>query len=310
MLIYQLVFGTDRGQVNCAFHDDSRASAGVGPNGEYNCFACGAKAHDAVGFIAKYFGISIDRATRIHDSLNNVQQYRYTKLPLVDYQIEYLKRIGLSDEIISKNFFRSSVGKLMYQHTWSGIPVGYTWFNHPTLPDYNASADKYKYDKNVIGGMLTPYDDVCKYNTLVLCEGEKDMLTAKSKGIPNAVAKVGGAISYVIGGVNLLNKKVIICYDCDAKGREGADHDAALLTERFGCKVKVIDLGLQDKEDLNDYFMKYNHTVDDFNNLIKATPIYVPVPQTSKSKVTKFVESLTKEDLIELEQILKNKKEN
>ena len=43
MVIYQLVFGIDRGQVQCVFHDDQRASAGIGPNGEYNCFACGAK---------------------------------------------------------------------------------------------------------------------------------------------------------------------------------------------------------------------------------------------------------------------------
>ena len=46
------------------------------------------------------------------------------------------------------------------------------------------------------------------------------MLTARSFGIPNAVAKIGGAKSYILGGRNFENKKIIICYDCDDYGRE------------------------------------------------------------------------------------------
>jgi len=75
MLIYQLVFGIDRGQVQCVFHDDSHASAGIGPNGEYNCFACGTKAHDDIGFIAKYFGVGLERASKIKQSLERLQTY-------------------------------------------------------------------------------------------------------------------------------------------------------------------------------------------------------------------------------------------
>lgn len=308
MLIYQLVFGIDAGPVRCVFHDDSRASAGIGPNGEYNCFACGAKAHDEVGFVAKYFGVGLDRATKINRALNQIQAYKYNKQPLSADQLNYLHRIGLSDEVINKYFFSSSVGKLIYGHTWQGVPVGYTWFNNPTLANYNASAEKYKYDKNTIAGTLSPYDDVQKYSTLIICEGEKDMLTAKSMGIPNAVAKIGGAKSYVIAGVNLQNKKVVICYDCDEAGREGAAQDATLLTERFGCSVKVLNLGLGDKEDLNDFFVKYHKTAQEFYDLIKATAIYVPVPQAPQDRILKFVDSLSPTDLDALEKIVKTKK--
>ena len=89
MMIYTLVFGTDSGQVLCPFHDDTRMSAGIGPNGEFNCFACGASAHDEIGFIAKYFSVGIDRATRIKAALDRSQTIRYTKNPLVDYQLDY-----------------------------------------------------------------------------------------------------------------------------------------------------------------------------------------------------------------------------
>ncbi len=310
MLIYQLVFGIDSGQVSCAFHDDNRASAGIGPNGEYNCFTCGAKAHNEIGFIAKYFGVGLSRAERIKNALNRLQEYRYNKQPLEQFQIDFLKGIGLTEEVSRKYFFTNHVGKLMYNHTWNGIDVGYTWFNHPSLPTYNASADKYKYDKNNTAGILTPYDDVVRHKSLVVCEGEKDMLTAKAMGIPNAVAKVGGAKSFIIGGVNLQNKNVVICYDCDEFGREGSVQDADILTERFGCKVKIVDLGLQDKEDLNDYFIKYGKTKADFLDLIKNTSVHVPTPKAKKDKITNFIETLSDAELVQLEKILKNKKEN
>lgn len=308
MLIYQLVFGTDSGQVRCCFHDDSRASSGIGPNGEFNCFVCGSKAHNEIGFIAKYFNTGLERATKIANRFKNLQKYSFTKNEVTSEQRNFLNGIGIKDEIINKYFFCSAVGKLMYDHKWNGISVGYTWFNHPTLSNYNASADKYKYDKNNSAGMLTPYDDVVRYPTLVITEGEKDMLVAKSNGIVNAVAKIGGAKSYGIGGLNLHNKNVVIVYDCDEWGREGAVIDADYFTEKFNCKVKIVDLGLQEGEDLADYFNKYGKTQQDFVSLMQSTAIHVPVPKKPEDKFLKYVSTLSKEDCDLLENILKQKR--
>jgi DNA primase len=309
MLIYQLVFGTDSGQVNCVFHDDSVASSGIGPNGEFHCFACSAKAHNSAGFITKYFAISYDHAQRIDKALERVQQYAFTAKQLTAEQRTFLQQQGLTDPIIDKYFFRSGTDKLMYRHTWNGINVGYTWFNSPLLSNHNASAPKYKYDKNMIGGILSPYDDVIKYNRIVICEGEKDMLTAKSIGIPNAVAKIGGAKTRILAGINFQDKEVILVYDCDDYGREGAQTDAAYLTDRFNAKVKVVDLGLQNKEDLNDYFIKYGHTKDEFYDLIKATPVFVVTPQMKQTKIEKFLEGISPEEYNELVEKIKNKGE-
>lgn len=311
MLIYQLVFGTDSGQVNCVFHNDSVASSGIGPNGEFNCFTCGAKAHNSAGFIAKYFNVSIKKAERIHATFERLQNYKYTKLDLTDEQIKYLKSIGLSQKVIDKYFFRSGRGKLIYNHLWNGISVGYTWFNAQVLSNYNASAKKYKYDKNIIGGMVSPYDKAIKYKTLLITEGEKDMLTALSMGIPNAVAKIGGVKSRIIGGLNFQNKNIILCYDCDKYGREGAKADAKYLIEKFNCKVKIVDLGLNNGEDLNDYFTKYKSTLNDFEILVKATPTYTIPPEEKQTKVEKILASLTSEEIKELTtKIKEGEKEN
>jgi hypothetical protein len=299
------VFGIDHGQVNCAFHNDSKASAGVSYEGQYNCFACSAKAHNEIGFIAKYFGVSQNYAARIKSSLEKVGKYKYNKDPLTDEQVNYLRSIGLTDQIITKHFFKASTGKLIYDHKWNGITVATTWFNNPVLSNYNASDDKYKYGAGSIAGMVTPYDTVQNNKTIVVCEGEKDMLTALSKGVTNAVAKIGGAKSYLIGGVNWENKNVVIIYDCDQPGRDGAKQDAINLIRHYKCNVKIVDLGLNDKEDLNDYFIKYNKTVDDLYTLFKNTPLYVPSEEdTTMNKLERFVSKLTTNEIEQLRTML------
>ena len=309
MLIYQLVFGTEAGQVNCVFHDDTRASSGIGPNGEFNCFTCGAKAHNPIGFICKYFQVGFERAKRMHYAMERIQKYKYKKNPLTPDQLKVLEDAGINNKVANKYLFSSAVGKLVYAHTWSGVDVGYTWFNDPNLPAYSAGHPKYKYDKNNTGGSLTPMDDVLKHKTLVITEGEKDMLTAKSFGIRNAVAKIGGAKSWALGGLPIEGKNIIIVYDCDEWGIEGANQDANNLANRFDCTVKIVDLGLQDKEDLNDYFVKYKHTKKDFEALVKATPVHVPAPPESKDKLQTFIDTLSKDEIDALEIKIKNMKE-
>jgi DNA primase len=305
-MIYTIVFGTDYGQVQCAFHNDTRASAGIGPNGEYHCFTCGAKAHDSVSFIKKYFDTTPARAQKMLSNIERIQTYQFTKLPLDSAQLQFLNNQGITTPIAEKYFFKAGTGKLMYHHTWNGITVGHTWFNSPLLSTYNASEPKYKYSGNNIGGMLTPYDDVIRYQTLILCEGEKDMLTAKSMGFPNAVTKMGGAITPLLAGLNLDNKKIVIIYDCDDAGKEGAYKDAQQLALKHQCEVKVVDLNLPHKEDLNDYFIKYGKTKNDLVKLIVDTPLFIPDTQpVLEHKIKKYVDSLTQEELATLKNILK-----
>lgn len=303
MNIYDYVFGVSSGQVQvqCCFHDDTKASAGISPDLQYNCFACGAKANSDLTFIKRYFNVGDNKALKIQNVLANADKFTPVKNKVTAEQRQYLNSIGIKDEIIDKYFYCQGNGKLILGHTWNGLPLGTTWFNSPLLSNYNASAEKYKY-AGVIGGLCTPYDDVCRYGTILITEGEKDMLTAKSFGIQSAVAKLGGAITPLIGGRNFDNKKVVLIYDCDEPGRKGAEKDAAYLIEKHACSVKIIDLGLNDKEDLNDYFMKYNHTVQDLYALIKSTPEFIVPPEYKLSRVEKILQSLTPEELKDLKE--------
>lgn len=311
MNIYDYVFGVSCGQVQvqCCFHNDTKASAGIGPDLQYNCFACGAKANNDTTFIKNYFNVGDQKANTIKKKLEDAGKYKPTKNRITAEQRSYLNSVGISDEIADKYFYCQGNGKLIYEHSWNGLPLGTTWFNPPALSNWNAGAEKYMY-QGIIGGMCTPYDDVMRYSTILITEGEKDMLTAKSMGIKSAVAKTGGAVTPLIGGINFNNKKVVIIYDCDEPGRKGAEKDAAYLIDKHACSVKIIDLGLGEKEDLNDYFIKYNHTAQDLYTLIKNTPEYVIPPEHKLSKVEKFLNNLTPEELKELELKLEEKKNN
>ncbi len=307
MTIYELIFGQSSGQVCCVFHDDTRASAGISDIGQYNCFACGTKAGNEIGFIMQYFGVSFRRASTIKYGLERIENFKYIRRPLSQEQKDYLHSCGITDEVIKEHMFQTGKGKLTYRHTFNGIPVGYTWFNAPQLSNHSVSDPKYKYVGGTVAGMLTPYDTVLKYPRLIICEGEKDMLTALSYGIPNAVAKIGGAQTPIVAGINLNNKDIIIVYDCDDAGREGAEQDAYTLQTEYGCRVKIVDLGLQDKEDLNDYFVKYGKSKDDFYQLITSTPLFVATPKIVKSKVERLIDDLSDDELIQLKNLLEEK---
>ena len=68
----------------------------------------------------------------------------------------------------------------------------------------------------------------------------------------------------------LADKNVAIVYDCDEAGLRGAEAVGRQLLG-WGCKVRVIQLGLDKGEDITDWFVKYGRTSDDLLQLIRLT---------------------------------------
>lgn len=107
----------------------------------------------------------------------------------------------------------------------------------------------------------------------LLCEGEKDTAIARKNGF-NAITITGGAGAFptLLKGY-FKGRKVFIAYDCDDAGRTGARivgyhlHDVAE-------EVRVIDLGLGNKEDIHDFFTKYKRTSEDLYQLFENSPLY------------------------------------
>lgn len=136
-------------------------------------------------------------------------------------------------------------------------------------------------------------EDQLENNVIHLVEGELDALCAISNGL-SAITVTGGAGSWKNEWTPLFKrKKVRTIYDCDTAGREGARKVAATLSS-IADEVKLIDLGLKDKEDLTDWFVGYDRTKEELEKLISRTKVMraskkatAPGERTKNKTITK-----------------------
>jgi len=123
-------------------------------------------------------------------------------------------------------------------------------------PKYLNSSENDLFQKNRI---LFNFDlakrHIRKENTVILFEGQMDVMSAYQAGINNIVATLGSSLTE--NQAKLLNRyvdTVVICYDGDQAGLE-ASFKAAKLLRKIGCQVKVSDL--KEGLDPDGYIKKY-----------------------------------------------------
>ncbi len=115
-------------------------------------------------------------------------------------------------------------------------------------------------EKEFTPNLLANYKD-----RILIVEGQKDMLALRLLGIP-AITITGGCKATSLFPEMFTNKEVIIIYDNDIPGYEGARNLALQLTD-YASSVKVstrVYADLQEKEDAFDFFFKYGKTQADF----------------------------------------------
>ena len=136
-----------------------------------------------------------------------------------------------------------------------------------------ANVPKVRYNENSSVGDIVPFD-IWKndMNNTIICEGEKDMLVARSFGF-NAITLTGGSqsglqkeyLEYFKG------RNVYICYDNDDAGKIGSRKLYKDLANY--CNVFITDISAvckEEKEDVSDFFNKYGKTHEDFINLLET----------------------------------------
>lgn len=189
----------------------------------------------------------------------------------------------------------------------NGALINIARYNINKIPE----KPKNEYNKNANTGDIIPFD-VWKndFRDTVVCEGEKDMIVARSQGF-NAITLTGGSqaslqndyIDYFKG------RKVYICYDNDDAGRKGA-------IKRYKELYKVADTYITDisnictlnKEDVTDFFVKYDQTHESFENTL-ITFSNKPTEDELKAAKNKYELDLSKiEDNIKNSYFRKNLK--
>lgn len=118
-----------------------------------------------------------------------------------------------------------------------------------------------------------------KTGPIVICEGEKDTITALSKGF-NAVTQTAGANSWADQFNRFFSDRtVIIAYDADEKGQTGAQKVAAKLADTaksiqiITWPENIMAVTPDHGQDITDYFGRHNKTAQDLKDLIAATPV-------------------------------------
>lgn len=109
--------------------------------------------------------------------------------------------------------------------------------------------------------------------SVVLLEGEMDILLGNELGLP-AVGHTGGAGTWKSAWTRFFKgKKVYICYDIDEQGKTGAQKVAKALYKE-AAEVHIVNLPITEPEnaDFTDYIVKYKNSVQDFKQLLKASP--------------------------------------
>ncbi len=118
-------------------------------------------------------------------------------------------------------------------------------------------------------GKLFPAPPLPDTEPVILCEGEKDTITALSYGF-NAITQTTGVTSWSERFTRFFaGRKVYIAYDNDQPGRDGANKVAKILAE-VAASVWIITWPpiMQDKQDVCDWFTTHGKTAEEFRELL------------------------------------------
>ena len=247
----------------------------------FHCKVCGV-GYSETQFIQQIFGCSYLDAKRIQ----RVFQSQETRLEwlketqLTDKAKETASQFGISERTLEE----LNVASALQQEDALMFPV----FMYGHLMDirtyHKDNKPKCKSRAGCTTGLIIPFDlwrVTQPTRVTLICAGEKDMAVARSHGF-NAITITGGERS-IPKCLNLFkDRAVAIVYDNDEAGIAGAKNLAMELL-RYTSKVKVVtnfhQVCKENKEDITDFFVKYNKTKQDLISFIEATEYYQPTKE-------------------------------
>ena len=239
----------------------------------FHCKVCG-EAGSEVSMITKLLGCNTPVARKLQTCFNSDEDKTlWDKETLTQATKERALNLGISEEVINELNLKTP------EYT-DNIAFPVFMYDHiMDVRQYDPGGNpKIKSRKNCPSGLILPYNEWIETplnKMTILCAGEKDMAIARTNGF-NAITLTGGEQCLPAIPKVFKNRLVAICYDNDTAGITGAYKVANYLL-KYTPYVKVVlnfHEGMEDKEDITDYFVKYKHTKQDLINCIEATEWY------------------------------------
>lgn len=310
LTVFDLVFpGLVMGEntVLCPFHAEKTPSLQINTQDKiYHCFGCGAHGTEN-DFCMEYYGISRDQVSQFKDLLFNsddvldyetfaregdVQKSNFTYMELKNLGIPetLLDACKVGCEVVDKH--DPDTGAVSFEPNTISTRLVFPVIVKNRVIDHRAYTmekgviPKSKSDSGVPAGLVLPYhlwiDDM---SATIVCEGEKDMLFARANGY-NAIS-LGGCnnIPHTFLS-NFKDRTVYIVYDNDNAGRAGAIKLASALYS-VTKNIYIADISKycpENKEDITDFFVKYKHTKDDFEEMLNNAKLFDTTAQENYIK--------------------------
>lgn len=267
---------------------ENRPSAHVNTTEKlFHCKACG-KGLNEVQFIQEIFGCDYLTARKVQTAFlteETIEEWD-ASIKLSKETASRARSLGISDTVI--DFLKIRTPNNTIQTDIISYPVE-MYGALLDIRNYNPGhTPKIRSRQGSISGLILPF---CNLQTtadnepIFICAGEKDMSIALTHRF-NAITITGGERALPVCPKLFANKKVIILYDNDDAGREGATNLANFLYP-FTNKIKVVtgfhEICKEKGEDITDFFMKYNGTPKQLLEYIKQTPWFKPTT-TLKTK--------------------------
>ena len=249
----------------------------------FHCKVCGESGSE-VSMISKLLGCSSPVAHKLQCCFNSDETIEeWDKETLTDATKQRALDLGISEKVIEELHIKTP--------TYTENVIGFPVFMYDHLIDirqYNPGGNpKIKSRKNCPSGLILPYNewiDTDPDRCTLLCAGEKDMAVARSMGF-NAITLTGGEQCTPATPKVFKDRIVAIVYDNDTAGITGA-YKVANALYKYTPYVKIVTKfheGMEEKEDITDYFTKYKKTKEDLIACIEATPYYTGDKYTNKN---------------------------
>lgn len=249
----------------------------------FHCKVCN-EGHSEVSFIKAVLQCTFANATRISKAFNNYETYEEWQRcrEINDNLIGMCQRFNITDTV------REELSLLSNTENSICFPV----FLYGKLVDIRTyipdGKPKMRSRAGAPSGLIIPYD-VWKDNNKItlICAGEKDMAVTRSHGF-NAICLTGGEMSLPLSPMWFKDKDVVILYDNDEAGKLGAIKLATYLLP-YCHTVKNCtafhETCKEDKEDMTDFFNKYNKTREDLIAYMNATPYFTEEDSIKNSPI-------------------------
>lgn len=247
----------------------------------------------------KKFGIGL--------SIQKVSLTEYLKNK--KYTLDKLIEVGLTNDN-GNDIFVSRIMFPIYDLNGNTVAFSGRIYNTKDASKYINSKETEKFKK---GKILYNYhiakEHLKKNDSIIIMEGQMDVIRASTVGINNCIATMGTALTKDHKNIikNMANN-VILCFDGDAAG-EKATIAAIELLEDTGQNIKVVRL--PDNMDPDEYIIKegkdsFLYQIKSATNLIdyKIELLKKNKDLTNIKEISSYINSVIKELILEKDDIL------